>query len=367
MASKLTCLRVFIASPGGLAEERKAFRDAINEYNDTDAIPRGVLFRPVGWEDTLGGVGRPQLIINEDVRCSDYLMLLLWNRWGSPPDVNPSRFTSGTEEEYHVALECLTDDRSPMRSLVLMFKAVNPQQMSDPGPQLQKVLEFRTAIEEKKTHLFHSFDTIDDFKKLVRKHLAAWLRDEESGASVPQQPPPNVGPDAAVDLPSGPQDHPPAPPDGSLIAEAWALADEGRITEAEVNFAKSIVGQSQPQPFIEYGRFLARLGRLDQATVLIEGAVSFAKDQRDQEALARAYGNLGNVLQVRGDLDGAEQMHRKALEIDEKLGRSQGMASHYGNLGIVLRVRGDLDGAEQMHRKALEIDEKLGRSEGMAS
>ena len=43
MPSELTCLRVFIASPRGLAEERKAFRDEIQEFNDADAIPRSVL------------------------------------------------------------------------------------------------------------------------------------------------------------------------------------------------------------------------------------------------------------------------------------------------------------------------------------
>ena len=120
MPSKLTCLRVFIASPGGLAEERKAFRDEIQEYNDAEAIPRGVLFQALGWEDTLGGVGRPQTIINEDVRRADYFVLVLWNRWGSPPDTSSQQFTSGTEEEYHVALECY--EKQQMRQLVMMFK-----------------------------------------------------------------------------------------------------------------------------------------------------------------------------------------------------------------------------------------------------
>jgi hypothetical protein len=33
-----------------------------------------VLFQPVGWEDILGGVGRPQKMINEDVKSSDYFI-----------------------------------------------------------------------------------------------------------------------------------------------------------------------------------------------------------------------------------------------------------------------------------------------------
>ena len=60
MSSNLTGLRVFIASPGGLGDERRAFRDEISEYNKAETILRGVVFQAIGWEDTLGAVGRPQ-------------------------------------------------------------------------------------------------------------------------------------------------------------------------------------------------------------------------------------------------------------------------------------------------------------------
>ncbi|HQO36722.1 MAG TPA: tetratricopeptide repeat protein, partial [bacterium] len=65
-------------------------------------------------------------------------------------------------------------------------------------------------------------------------------------------------------------------------------------------------------------------------------------------------------------LDGAEQMHRKALEIDEKLGRLEGMANTYVNLGNVLMIRHDLDAAQQMYRKALELAERLDSPEMIA-
>jgi hypothetical protein len=118
MASKISRLRVFIASPAGLADERKAFGEEIQDYNEAESLPRDVLFHPVGWEDTLGAVGRPQAIINEDVRASDYFILLLWNRWGSPPDTRSSRFASGTEEEYHLVL------RSSSKSAISLVMGV---------------------------------------------------------------------------------------------------------------------------------------------------------------------------------------------------------------------------------------------------
>ena len=80
MPEKITAFRVFVASPGGLQEERKAFRDTLQKYNEADGLERGVYFIPVGWEATLGGYGRPQERIDKDlVRC-DYFVLLLWDR-----------------------------------------------------------------------------------------------------------------------------------------------------------------------------------------------------------------------------------------------------------------------------------------------
>ncbi len=87
--------------------------------------------------------------------------------------------------------------------------------------------------------------------------------------------------------------------------------------------------------------------------------------ERDETVNAACYGNLGVVYHIRGDLDRAEEMHRKSLEIDERLGRLEGMASDYGNLGNVYYTRGDLDRAEEMYRKTLEIDKRLGRLESI--
>ena len=83
--------------------------------------------------------------------------------------------------------------------------------------------------------------------------------------------------------------------------------------------------------------------------------------------MANQYGNLGILYQKRGELDRAEEMHKKSLAIDEKLGRQEGMASDYGNLGVFYQSRGEPDRAEEMHRKSLAIEENLGLQEGMAS
>lgn len=367
MPTKLKCFRVFIASPGGLADERKAFRDEIHELNDADANARGVSFIAMGWEDTLGGVGRPQSAINEDIRASDYFVLVLWNRWGSAPDASVSQFSSGSEEEYQLAMECYK--QKTMRQVAVMFKGVDPQQLSDPGPQLQEVLKFRERLESTKECFYKTFDTADSFRKLIRRHLSAWARDEENYARG----------QASQQIDSGADEGGPAksssnaaeqssadPADDHVIAKAWSLANAGRLSEAEVEFARATVGQYEPLPFIEYCKFLIGLGRLDQARVTIEWAITVAKDRKDQVALFNAYGVLAHLHQIRGELEQAEQIMRDSLQISKQLRNSAMEAQALGNLAGVLFGKKDLDGAEQMYRKALEIDEKIGRMDGIA-
>jgi len=63
-----------------------------------------------------------------------------------------------------------------------------------------------------------------------------------------------------------------------------------------------------------------------------------------------------------GDLDQAEAMHRKSLEIDEKLGRLEGMAIQYGNLGSVYVQRGDPAKARDHWTKARDLYARIGMS-----
>jgi len=60
MAKQITGYKIFIASPGGLEKEREAFKEVVSAHNQADAMARNCLFEPIGWEITLGGVGRPQ-------------------------------------------------------------------------------------------------------------------------------------------------------------------------------------------------------------------------------------------------------------------------------------------------------------------
>jgi tetratricopeptide (TPR) repeat protein len=177
-AKQVTHYRVFIGSPGGLEDERKCFGSKLDRFTALHAEHRGLVFRPVGWEDTVGGAGRPQELINEDLKQCDYAVFVLHDRWGTP---SGSLYTSGTEEEWALA-EQLYEART-IRNIMLFFKTVDPRQLKDPGPQLAAVLAFKKRIEEGKRYLFRQYETIDQFSEFLDAHLARWLSDHESGPS----------------------------------------------------------------------------------------------------------------------------------------------------------------------------------------
>ncbi|MDQ6868101.1 MAG: DUF4062 domain-containing protein [Pseudomonadota bacterium] len=94
MSRFLTQYLVFIGSPGGLEAERKAFRRTLEQYTASDAMPRGVTFHPVGWEDTLGGVGRAQDLINKDLEQCDYAVFVWHDHWGSRTGKRKTRLSA---------------------------------------------------------------------------------------------------------------------------------------------------------------------------------------------------------------------------------------------------------------------------------
>lgn len=372
MASSITGYRIFIATPGGLHAERKAFRATVHDYNETDAIQRGVLFIPVGWEDTLAGAGRPQGIIDEDLTLCDYFILVVWDRWGTPPDqIGKGKYTSGTQEEFFVAEACYKDPQHPMRQLTAFFKAVDPRKLSDPGDQLIKVLDFKRELESSKRLLFSTFDEVSEFEQQLRRHLAKWVRQHEQGktgkvVSPLSQPsmeaiqaimPVNISTSDVLPRLDGERNQ--------LLVKAEQFANQGHLTEAETLYARAIARGNDPDAFNAYGTLLQRLGRLSQAQVMYERVLELAGGGGECWK-GIAYGNLGELYRTRGDLDMAEKMHKRALEIDERLGRKEGMAIQYGKLGRIYRRRGDLDAAEAMHRKALDLNTDLGNLQGTA-
>lgn len=115
----------------------------------------------------------------------------------------------------------------------------------------------------------------------------------------------------------------------------------------------------------QLGHLYRRLGELENAENAYMAVLKRSESNKNAQAVA--YGNLGIVYRIRGDLGWALGYHEKALALNREVGSMEGMASDYGNLGIVYRIRGDLDRAIEYHEKSLTIERELGRKEGMAN
>ncbi len=379
--------RVFIASPKGLDKERKAFREVLREHFESDGIYDGLLFHPVGWEQTLGGRGRPQDLINRDLERCHYFILILHNRWGSA--TGSGAYSSGVEEEFSLALDCLKDEKQPMRQILVFFKAVNEDQMADPGEQLSKVLKFRQDLERSKEHLFETFDVTSNFERRLRRHLGYWAREQRdvlylmatqldtrtsldeslaraSGwiSSMPELRRSIAELDGIrsklQDLNKGSDVESDEAKSRSMAEEAAALAQEGRRAEAEVLFSKAVSNDKSAWAFSKFGAYLWSIGQFDRAEEMQRKSIQLATVKNDETGIATASVSLSNILATRGDLLRAKEMLFRSLEVFRESGDQKGMAIVYGNLATIYEECGSLLEAEDLQLKSLQISEASG-------
>ena len=173
MSEKHDIIRVFVASPSGLDEERRAVWEVVGEINRRNASHWRLQFKPVGWEDTVGGNRRAQDIINRDLETCDYFLGILSDHWGSPPQREGDgeiAYTSGFHEEYELAQKLF--EAGKMKDILLFFKDIPADRLRDIGPSLQRVLDFRKQVQIDREPLYTEFDGLDVFKKKIGDALS---------------------------------------------------------------------------------------------------------------------------------------------------------------------------------------------------
>ncbi len=366
MTKTLTEYKIFIASPGGLESERRNFRELLHEYNEAEANHRGSHFTPVGWEITLGKLGRPQATINNELKECDYFVLILHDRWGQSPFKKANKYSSGTEEEYHIALECYSNKKYPMRQLVMFFKAVEERQLTDPGDQLKKVLQFRKEREVNKDILYHTYDTVDNFKALLRRHFAQWVRDHETQFMKSSFNIPIFGQHTSAAI----ADHEPQSEDAGrnnyMLNEAKDLASQGQILEAEVKFSQLILYSDDPWTFGQYAYFLRKIGQLSRANIFLDKTIELSLSKNDNFTRAYAIRQKGHLYQNNGKYSKALDRFNDAIMIYKSLKHLEGQADVYRDIGIVSRKICEFDHAlaslEQSRAIYKEIENKKGVS-----
>lgn len=180
-------LRAFLASPGDLPAEREAVREAIDEVNASLTPMLDWELEVVGWEETEPGYGRPQARINKDVDRCHVFIGILGSRWGSPTGVEDSGFF----EEFQRAKQRCEQEGAP--DIWLFFRRLPEAAVTDPGPQLQRVIDFRKQVEGEKQFLFKTFDDPEGLSALIRRsasrivlrHAMSQIREPLPSAAQP--------------------------------------------------------------------------------------------------------------------------------------------------------------------------------------
>ena len=171
MADTRKIVRAFLASPGDMEAERKAVRDAIEEFNSSWADDLGYQVELIGWEETIAGYGRPQELINQDLDRCDLFLGMLWRRWGTPPDTQ-GQYTSGFHEEFERAISRRKESGKP--EICLFFKDVGEEFEKDPGPDLQQVLKFKSEIASKSV-LYQTFSESRGMEAHARRTVSKYV------------------------------------------------------------------------------------------------------------------------------------------------------------------------------------------------
>lgn len=159
-------LQVFIASPSDVQDERDAARDVIHDWNSAHSFDIKTVLLPVLWEThaTPEMGDRPQGIINKQLVSScDLLVGVFWTKLGTPTGVAES----GTVEEILAV-------REAGKPVLLYFSAVPVRPESISGEDYARLTAFKAKCYDE--GLVSSYDTIDEFKNILNRHLLEHVR-----------------------------------------------------------------------------------------------------------------------------------------------------------------------------------------------
>lgn len=174
MPRKDTIIRVFLASPDDVRDERDILSENIDDFNAENSESMRVRFDLIDWKRHISpGVGEDaQAVINEQVAGKyDIFIGILWNRIGTPT----KRSGSGTIEEFRLAKARYDKDPNSMK-LMLYFRTSPPISMDDfDVEQYKLVQEFRKEAGEAGVFYFE-FSDPDSFRNHARLDLAKTAR-----------------------------------------------------------------------------------------------------------------------------------------------------------------------------------------------
>jgi hypothetical protein len=155
-------LKILIASPGDVDEERQTIPDVIGRWNNLNSESAGVVLLPVRWETHSAPLmgDRPQGIINDQlVKSCDMAIGVFYTRLGSPT----GRSESGTAEE----IEWFIDNNKPVM-LYFSSRSIDPAKLDI--EQYKSLKDFEKKMQ--KIGLTGSYTSIADLREQLLNQLS---------------------------------------------------------------------------------------------------------------------------------------------------------------------------------------------------
>ena len=184
-------IRVFVSSPGDVAEERKVLSEIVDSINRTDGQVGGFRLELFRWEDdVVPQIGpKPQQVVDGQMVAYDIYLGIMSTRFGTPA----GRYGSGTEKEYKDALKNWKEAGAPW---ITFYFNDQPTLSSNPADveQYLKVCQFRQRMQ--KQGLYATYKGVrgssEGFYEKVSMHLRRIARllqplPEERAEMVPQK------------------------------------------------------------------------------------------------------------------------------------------------------------------------------------
>lgn len=304
-------VRVFLASPGDVWEERQAAIEVLTRLPDDPSFRDRVTIRPIAWDKEGAGtamlVGKlPQEAIADGLprpsQC-DWVIVILWSRMGTPlPEdatgdyIKPdgSRYWSGTEWEFEDARRGLASQGRPE---ILLYRRTEKPKLEIDDPELDaKREQYRRvglffeqfeAADGSFNSGFTTYTTVQQFKSAfeadMRDRLAALLKSE--APDMVEEPP----------TASEPPNEPPPPAYAELRAAVLANAAPIETTKETL----AAIRAYRPRDLEQY-----RLARIAEWSVpqyaidkrFVRLSMRIGLDQEYNAAPPSTFGDLSEVL-----------------------------------------------------------------------
>jgi len=164
-------IRIFLSSPGDVEAERQKVHKEVAQINRMWGDVYDVSLEVIDWKThVMPDMGRPQQVINRQIKDYDIFVGVMWKRFGTPT----GKAESGTEEEFNIAYANWEKYGRP-RILFYFSQAPFMPKTSEEVTQLAKVLAFKEKLQQK--GLIRDYQSPDEFADLLREHLVKVLQE----------------------------------------------------------------------------------------------------------------------------------------------------------------------------------------------